>query len=557
MKVYSFDVFDTCLIRKCGEPQNVLDILSRLVYEDSVSDMDRRAFVIARRMADCNVYNNEFARLSDIYDNMAYSHPLLKTKEELMQLESDLERAMLVPIPEMKRKIAELRLQGAHIIFISDMYLPQDFIAGVLQNADIMKPEDSIYVSCEVGKRKVDGNLYRYIKQKENLTFHNWCHYGDNTISDYQIPRALGIKAKLVDWSYSVYQNRWIKDYCNPQNRVFETLAGVCRTLVHTLPQSNHKLFLLDLAAPLFVSFTYRTLLRARKDGLKHLFFCARDAKMIYLISELFQPLFSDIKLHYLYISRDALYNGDSVARMAYFRQCGLASKKDKCAIVDLRTSGKTLCVLNRQLKEEGYIPITGYFLEMFCTGTIDNIPEQYYAELHTPYYMQKKYCRDIFRHHYLIEMFISIHNEKRTIDYAIDNNQHAYPVFAQGETESSEDRCYMPDSEKRCVEHRNTLLAFTKYFIETKLYYFVDDIFRIAIEDWRRFASSPDEQYLCALEDFYSCRPGQTELLPYVKKMGIAEMLRTRGNNTLWRLGTLRYSLPILGDAYSKMMNR
>ena len=27
-KIYSFDIFDTCLIRSCGHPQNILDILT-------------------------------------------------------------------------------------------------------------------------------------------------------------------------------------------------------------------------------------------------------------------------------------------------------------------------------------------------------------------------------------------------------------------------------------------------------------------------------------------------------------------------------------------------
>ena len=53
--VYSFDVFDTCLCRLCGEPRLMFDVLSLKVQEaigDSCSEQLRQLFVAARVAAE-------------------------------------------------------------------------------------------------------------------------------------------------------------------------------------------------------------------------------------------------------------------------------------------------------------------------------------------------------------------------------------------------------------------------------------------------------------------------------------------------------------------------
>ena len=72
-----------------------------------------------------------------------------------------------------------------------------------------------------------------------------------------------------------------------------------------------------------------------------------------------------------------------------------------------------------------------------------------------------------------------------------------------------------------------------------------VDDVFSIAMHQWVQFSNTPDTYYLNALEDFYSSRPGKTERLPYVKKMGLLELLVTCGNESIWKRASVIYSLP------------
>ena len=553
MIVYSFDIFDTCLIRKCGAPQNLLDILALQVFNEQVPEHVRMEFIMARRMADISTDDNPYAKLVDIYDALQFSHPLLKDKTQLINLELELEHQMLVPIPKMIDLINQLRKNGYRIVFISDMYLSADFLASVLAEAGLMHEGDKLYVSCEIGKRKVDGELFKYIQTTEQIKYRDWIHYGDNLKSDYQVPRSLGITAKRVEWGYTPYQKAWYAQNYTPGNRIAETMAGLCRCLHFTLPDSPHKDFLLDLAAPMFVAFTCRVLRKAQGEEIKRLYFCARDAKLCFHIAELLRPLFPGLSVHYLYISRDALYKGNPIARMKYFEQCGLASKTEKCAIVDLRTTGRTLMVLNEQLHEAGYQQVNGFFFEMFCSGKMDYVQSNYYAELLSPYYSQKPSCLPAYAHYNLIEKYISLHNEKRTIDYVVTEGE-ASPLFADRQTESPDEDAITHNMEQRCAEHREIVLAFTRLFVESELYRSDDAVFDVAIRTWMNFTKYPERYYLSALTDFYTSKPQSDVVLPYIRKMGIFELFRTRGGRSIWPQASIVYSLPEwLGEVYKK----
>jgi len=543
---YSFDIFDTCIVRKCGTPENMLDVLSLEAFNSVVEESARQTFVAARRKADNDTYGDSFAKLSDIYDALSYTHKDLKMKEKLLEVELDVERRMLMAVPSMRDKINTLRKSGHRIIFISDMYLSSEFLASVLKEQGLYNKEtDGLYVSCEVGKRKTDGSLFEYVREKENLDYSSWIHYGDNLQSDIEQAKRLGIDAQLVHWGYTPYEKDWQNIY-NARFKYADIMAGICRSLRLEIEDKGHRDFVLNVGAPLFVLFVYRVLKDADSRGIKELYFCARDAKVLYLAAQQFQSLFPQMGFHYLYISRTALYEGNSEVRMAYFKQCGLATKTEDVAIVDLRSSGKTQCVLNKQLAEAGFKPVRGYYYELFCTGTMDNNPGNYYAEFETPYYIKKNDYNRVFAHHQIIEMYFPLHNEARTIDYALKDDK-AEPVCANDDsTELAEDNSGVLNKELHIVEHEQCFIRFAQLFAETNLHGYVDSIYEnVTIPTWMRFCEEPNTYYLSALTDFRSCKRGTDCYLPYVKRMGLVELIKTRGRNTIFRRGSIIYSLP------------
>jgi len=77
------------------------------------------------------------------------------------------------------------------VILVSDTYLERKHIENILFSKGI-DFYDEIYLSCESGKRKDSGDLWKYVFEREGATRDNFLHIGDNEQSDYQMIGDLG-----------------------------------------------------------------------------------------------------------------------------------------------------------------------------------------------------------------------------------------------------------------------------------------------------------------------------------------------------------------------------
>ena len=338
MKISSFDIFDTCLLRKCGTPDNFFDVFSLRVFNGEVEEWVRQEFVAARHLAQQSVQSSSM-KLKDIWAAFSWTHPQLKPKDELCRLEQETEREMLVPVLKMRDKVNECREKGYHIVFISDMYLSSSFMREVMQEHGFLQDSDGLYVSCECDAEKWNGKLFEYIREKEKISFRYWHHYGDNKVGDYKAPRKLGIKATIVSHKYTPYQKYWVDNDYSLGFKYSSILAGLGRSLHYSTKWTTHTDFVLDIVAPFYCSLVYRMMKDAEQRGIKRLYFCARDAYMMYLIAEKFKSMFPTIENQFIYISKKSLYEGDEAAKEAYFEQVGLITQIENVAIVDFRTS--------------------------------------------------------------------------------------------------------------------------------------------------------------------------------------------------------------------------
>lgn len=542
--VSSFDIFDTCLLRRCGTGASVVDILSKRVFTDLVSDEDCHAFMNARLVADYALDKSD-KTLDDIYNNLSFSHPLLLPIDQIKSLELELERTMLIPSENVKQRISTLRDNGHHIIFISDMYLPSSFLKEILQGFDMFRDGDSLYVSCECGKTKSEGGLYDYIAEKERLSFVDWCHYGDNELSDYAVPQRKGIKATKIAHMSLPYQFMWHNSDVDMRSRIGVLMASLSRATYYTMPDNEHKGFVTDIIAPLYASFVCRVMIDAARRGIRKLFFCARDAGSIYRIAKRLAPYYPDIEVQYLYISQQALYHGDESNRMGYFEQVGLADAESKVAIVDIRTTGRTLKKLNNDLTQKGYMPIFGYFFEMFCNGEVMEDMPEYYCEINHVYgkIHRGALYSGLMRHWCLFEMFFSLHNEKRTIDYAFENGQYG-PVYAD---KPDGVECKMKDIDSVARIHDEVLNRYVEGFAALGLHRHADDVFvNIALPTLIEFFTNPNYNYLKTLTGFYVRDEHTLKLRPYVEKHNLLYFLFVK-KDYMWRKASLNYSLPWL----------
>lgn len=540
MKVSSFDVFDTCLVRKCGTPENFFDVLSLRAFNSEVGELVRQEFVVARLLAQYRVQSASMT-LQDIWDSFDWEHPLLKSKEELCRLEMATEREMLLPVRKMREKVDECRKKGNRILFISDMYLSSEFLSEVMRELGFMQGNDKLYVSCECGAQKWNGLLFKYVKAKEKIAYVNWHHYGDNKQDDIKAPRKLGIRTTLVEHDYSPFQKLWKENDYSFGFKYPSIMAGVGRALRFSTEWTTHTDFVVDLIAPFYCSWTYKVLKDASERGIQRLYFCARDTHLLYKLALRMQYLFPQIGIHYLYISRQALYNDDNEeAKMAYYKDIGLATETDVCAIVDTNTWGKTLQYLNSLLEKHGCKEVTGYYYFVYRVDVKGISFEKYDAQVFNQYIRINNHYRRLMSNVLIYECFFGLNNERKTVDYSFEAGVPG-PVFA---SEIQED-CKMMDIIDWTPIHESLVFDYSERFFELGLERYCDRVFETIIAALGRFFAKPSKHYLKALTEFYIHEENTGELFPCIKKIyNPLELLRKK-RKYYWRRGCIYYTLP------------
>ncbi|MCB9772393.1 MAG: hypothetical protein H6754_07585 [Candidatus Omnitrophica bacterium] len=136
----------------------------------------------------------EDIQLKNIYETFCLTHGLpFNTIEQLCTIELDIEAAFLRPIKVTCDHIKSLLAVGQKVIFISDSYFPTAFIKSQLASYGINVDATQIYVSGDIGFRKVSGRLYQYIFKTLQIQSQELHHFGDNLLSDVIVPQILGV----------------------------------------------------------------------------------------------------------------------------------------------------------------------------------------------------------------------------------------------------------------------------------------------------------------------------------------------------------------------------
>ncbi|MBS6468260.1 MAG: hypothetical protein KH386_03430 [Bacteroides sp.] len=307
---YSFDIFDTCLIRTCGFAHNVFDLLALQILGDASSESHRADFVNIRVRGEkiARSKKNIEITLEDIYNECNFSGLTDVPNQKIAQEEMNIERRVLVEVKSVQRQIDELHRQNYPIYFISDMYLPESFIKSLLKEHRFWKEGDKLYVSSTSGKTKHDGSLFDLVAVENQIRCKKWHHWGDNLYSDFQIPCTKGIKAHLVNHGFSIYEKHLLEQSFYPGNFINQQMAGIQKAIRLSFEDSPQVDLAANITIPLLVSFVYQIMEDAKKSEIRHLFFLSRDGYLPFFIANQLQSQYPEIDVRYIYTSRSALY---------------------------------------------------------------------------------------------------------------------------------------------------------------------------------------------------------------------------------------------------------
>lgn len=305
MKLASFDIFDTTLIRKCGKPENIFFLLAQRLYPND--EAKRNDFVTWRKRAPHNIIkkvNKIELTLSDIYNDDDVTSYSEYSPKELAEYEIIIEKENLIANPYVFDLINEKRRQGYDIAFISDMYINKSILLEILIENGCAKTNDKIFVSCDVQKRKDSGDLYDYVRKE--LSPKKWEHYGDNRFSDIRMAKRNGIKVHFIDTGYNLLEKHLEElSLSIPQQKDLSLFAGLsrCARLMHK--NDPYAIIAANYVAAAYIPFVINTIEYAQRSNIDILHFLSRDSYILQKIAESLPK--NNITYNYLYISRRSL----------------------------------------------------------------------------------------------------------------------------------------------------------------------------------------------------------------------------------------------------------
>ena len=197
--VVSIDVFDTALVRYVPAPADVFEIAAvRLrhagaldVAPETFRDLRADAERDARRSA-ANAGREEVT-LEEIYVALGRRLPALDVAVA-METELTVERAVCVANPDIARLVDSLDARGRRVVFVSDTYLPEAFVAELLDRAGY-GARHTLFVSNAFGATKERGTLLPIVARELDVAPGAIVHVGDNVGADVTAARRCGVDA--------------------------------------------------------------------------------------------------------------------------------------------------------------------------------------------------------------------------------------------------------------------------------------------------------------------------------------------------------------------------
>lgn len=278
--VVSFDIFDTLLKRNVKKPTDVFRYIEK--------KYNKEGFFIERIEAEKKARANKKTEvtLNDIYEELPYDF----SKEEL-EAEAELLTQNDWIIPVYKKAV-----QSKVVIIISDMYLPEEFIIQMLKREKI-EGYKKLYLSSTVGKTKRSGELFDFVLEEIGYD-KKIVHIGDSIKADYEVPKMKGISAIHIPTNVvkKCFQLKSNGIDCNILNAFLNNTSPIYQNKYYRFGYEKFGMFLWGFSKWLHDSI---------KDvGIDNVYFFSRDGL---IMKQAFDAMYSDVKTHYLEVSRRAL----------------------------------------------------------------------------------------------------------------------------------------------------------------------------------------------------------------------------------------------------------
>ena len=297
VKVISFDVFDTILIRMLPSDK-VAEIaaeeLSRRIFQEFALEIDAREILRSRfqfkmNMDKANLFGDAEWVLSDWLNVLARKRPIdpptlcrLGYLSELLAEKMCLRLAPYAVDALSLAKVRELR-----VIAVSDMWLDQGWLNDLLVKFGL--DFDAVFSSGSMGASKRRGTIFRQIEYCFSLPPNAFVHIGDSLKGDF-------IRPRLADWgsiwmphpgNTLQFRNLPVSSRFNKQRKSWQDIVRVLKGYSVRKKGDPYFEMAYNHLSPLLIIFSIVQWRRFRDQGIEIVFYLSRDAKAIYEVYDL------------------------------------------------------------------------------------------------------------------------------------------------------------------------------------------------------------------------------------------------------------------------------
>lgn len=303
IKIVSFDIFDTLLIRKIDPPNEVKRIVSINTARSKLLPISPNELLELRNSVESKLReeskNNSYdpeCSIGEIIERLVkHLGEKASIKEKLIDLELEIEKSLIAPMLGIKSLLRNLS-NKYQLIAISDTYLPLWMLKELLNSVELGDFFEKIYSSCEYKLNKGSGRLFKKILELEQIDKSQILHIGDNFLSDYFVPRTIGISSILLYEEQSLKRRRLLRSL-NEKEKKSNFWKGY--SFMYRLSSAEEKGEIEDwgiyswgrnIIGPLITVFIHILVYEVQRENFQRLYFIAREG---FLLKKLFN-LFSE-----------------------------------------------------------------------------------------------------------------------------------------------------------------------------------------------------------------------------------------------------------------------
>jgi predicted HAD superfamily hydrolase len=359
--VYSFDVFETSLIRVWAKPTDLFWELGEELRQQKLIDISADTWQQMRIKAESAARvasKTGEVTVEQIYQELAGFLGWSTTQaEQAMHKEIALELASLRPVPAIEKRIQALQQANERVIYMSDMYLSESTIRTFLKENNVWTPGSRLYVSSEVGMSKSNGKLFPHCLGQESVKPSQLHHIGDNFHSDVKMAKKQGVKVEPITQTHLNRYEGKIADTAHLPLKFRSLLAGASRlTRLQSQETSPDKQVIWDTTAsavaPMLFGFVHWCLVEAQKKGIQRLYFVARDGQILQKIAQVICHNWGyTIDCRYLYGSRQA-WHTPAIQEIGQFELEWMLSGTEGTQFLSIRSMCERVNISPEQIKD-------------------------------------------------------------------------------------------------------------------------------------------------------------------------------------------------------------